>query len=303
MQELFVRHTTIYRYALPVALGPHRLMLRPRDGHDLRLLRASLKIDPQPNIRYVFDVFSNSVAIATFTGKADTLSIHSELTIQRYPLAEVAVEIEDYARNLPFSYIRREHPDLGRTLEPHYPDRARIVGEWARRWIDNKDLRGGTRAFLENLTRGIRDELRYVERAEQGVQSPVETLHKQSGTCRDFAVLMMEAVRSFGLAARFVSGYLYDPVLDGGQSGIVGAGATHAWVQVYLPGAGWVEFDPTNGSYGGHNLIPVCVAREADQAIPISGSWSGPPDAFRGMEVRVEVRSSVTATLANGCSA
>lgn len=291
MQQLTVQHITTYRYARPVTFGPHRLMLRPRDGHDLRLLSASLSITPAAELRYIFDVFSNSVAIATFATPASELTVHSSLVIDRYPMPEPTFEVEPYARNLPFSYNRSEQPDLGRTVQPHYADRNRILTEWSGRWIDNKDARGGTRAFLENLTFGIRNELAYSERYEPGVQSPAETLRKKSGTCRDFALLMMEAARGFGLAARFVSGYLYDPQLDGGTETVTGAGATHAWVQIYLPGAGWVEFDPTNGSYGGQNLIPVCVAREPEQAMPVSGSFSGASQDFLALEVSVEVSS------------
>jgi transglutaminase-like putative cysteine protease len=136
----------------------------------------------------------------------------------------------------------------------------------------------------------------YAERHEPGVQSPLETLNLGSGTCRDYALFMMEAVRSVGLAARFVSGYLYDPALDGGASDITGAGSTHAWVQVYLPGAGWVEFDPTNGSQGGFNLVPIAVAREPEQAVPVSGSFTGDASDFLGMNVEVSVHSQQMAS-------
>lgn len=297
MQRLSVHHTTTYTYKKPVYFEPHRLMLRPRDGHDLRVQSATLKIEPAADVHYIFDVFSNSVAIATFSEPSETLTITSDLVIDRYPMPDIAIDVEPYARNLPFSYPRNELPDLGQTLKCHYSDPGRNLIEWARRWIDNDNSRGGTRAFLETLTLGINKELDYSERPEPGVQSPLETLRIGSGTCRDFAVLMMEAVRSLGLAARFVSGYLHDPSVDEGvqdgsnASPILGAGATHAWVQVYLPGAGWVEFDPTNGIYGGQYLIPVSVAREPDQAIPVSGNYRGAPDDFSAMEVNVMVRT------------
>ena len=143
--------------------------------------------------------------------------------------------------------------------------------------------------LLTTLTREIKQRLRYVARANEGTQTPEETLAKGGGTCRDYALLMMEAVRSLGFAARFVSGYLYDPALDGGPSGTQGAGATHAWVQVYLPGAGWAEFDPTNGIVGGRNLIRVGVARDPKQAIPLAGTFIGAPDDYLGLEVEVQV--------------
>ena len=292
MQRLHVHHTTIYHYNKPVYLEPHRLMLRPRDGHDLRLQSATLNMDPPADLRYIFDVFGNSVAIATFSGLTEKLVITSDLVIDRFPANQLAIDVEPYAQRLPFSYPREELPDLGVTLQPHYPDPDRIIVEWARKWIDNNNPRGGTRGYLENLTLGINREFDYVERPEPGVQPPLDTLVKRSGSCRDYAVLMMEAVRSLGLAARFVSGYLYDPSADGAASSVLGAGATHAWVQVYLPGAGWIEFDPTNGIYGGQNLIPVCVARQPDQAVPVSGTYRGAPEDFSAMQVSVEVRAA-----------
>jgi transglutaminase-like putative cysteine protease len=257
----------------------------------MRLLDATLSIEPRAELRWLHDVFGNSVAVATFHVLADRLAIESQIVIDRYPLLDTRFSIEPYARKLPFSYPASEIPDLGRTIERHYSDPGRLVTEWTRRLLDRPEIGTDTEEFLRALTRAIRVEFQYEERHDPGVQTPVETLEKRSGSCRDFATFMMEAVRSVGLAARFVSGYLYDPALDGGESDISGAGATHAWVQVYLPGAGWIEFDPTNGSAGGHNLIPIAVAREAIQAVPISGTFNGEPGTFIGMKVEVTVRS------------
>jgi transglutaminase-like putative cysteine protease len=290
VQKLTVDHKTLYRYTRPVALGEHRLMVRPRDSHDLRLLSATIAIQPQPRLRWLHDVFGNSVAIAEFDQMSNELSIHSSIVIERYPAPDTKFSIEPYAKVLPFSYPSSEIPDLGRTLERHYPDPERLVSEWARKFLNAGAGGTGTEEFLLSITSAIRQEFEYRERHILGVQTPVETITKQSGTCRDFALLMMEAVRSVGLAARFVSGYLYDPAIDGTQSSITGAGSTHAWVQVYLPGAGWLEFDPTNGSTGGHNLVPIAVGREPEQAIPISGTYVGSPSDFIEMIVDVRVR-------------
>jgi transglutaminase-like putative cysteine protease len=291
LQRLVVKHVTNYSYRAPVRFGEHRLMMRPRDSHDMRLLDATLLVEPQAELRWLHDVFGNSVAVATFHELADRLGVESLIMINRYPLLDTPFSIEPYARKLPFSYPASEIPDLGRTIERHYSDPDRLVTEWTRRLLDRPKIGTDTEEFLRALTRAIRVEFQYEERHDPGVQTPVETLEKRSGSCRDFAIFMMEAVRSVGLATRFVSGYLYDPALDGGESDISGAGATHAWVQVYLPGAGWVEFDPTNGSAGGHNLIPIAVAREASQAVPISGTFDGEPEDFVGMKVEVTVRS------------
>lgn len=291
MQRLNVYHKTTYRYRRPVGFGAHRLMVRPRDSHDLRLLNIQISTAPFAQLRWMHDVFGNSVAIAEFQEQSDTLEIIADIEIDRHFDADTRFPIEPYAQLIPFSYPSSEIPDLGRTIERHYSDPDRIVTEWTRQFLTTEEGINSTDAFLLSITKGIKGSLRYEVRHEPGVQSPVETLQRGTGSCRDFAVLMMEAVRSVGLAARFVSGYLYDPTIDGMDSETVGSGATHAWVQTYLPGAGWLEFDPTNGSYGGANLIPVAVGREPGQAIPISGSYGGDNDDFLEMAVDVSVRS------------
>lgn len=291
VQRLTVNHRTTYRYKRPVTFGEHRLMFRPRDSHDLRLLDAVLKITPRANVHWLHDVFNNSVAVAKFQEPADILDLESVIVVDRYPLITPQFPIEPFARTIPFSYPAREVPDLGRTLERHYSDPERKITDWTRRFLNQNHGTTDTETFLLAVTRAIREEFQYQTRHEPGVQSPVETLEKGAGTCRDYALFMMEAVRSVGLAARFVSGYLYDASLDGKPSDVSGAGSTHAWVQVYLPGAGWVEFDPTNGSHGTHNLVPIAVAREPEQAIPISGTFDGEPDDFLKMSVSVTVRA------------
>ena len=291
MQRLRVTHTTAYSYGEPVEFGDHRLMLRPRDSHDLRLLDATLSIEPAADVRWLFDVFGNSIAIASFKEAASLLRISSEIVIDRYPDLGATFVVEEYARKLPFSYPASEVPDLGRTIERHYRDPERLITEWTRDLLEDQEVAGQTEAFLRAMTQAIKEQFNYVERHEPGVQSPVETLEKGSGSCRDYAVFMMEAVRSVGLATRFVSGYLYDPAVDGAEADVTGAGATHAWVQVYLPGAGWIEFDPTNGGTGGRNLVPIAVAREPEQATPISGTFSGDAESFIELDVDVSVRS------------
>ena len=291
MTRLLVRHVTFYRYSRPVGFGEHRLMFRPRDSHDLRLIRTALTIEPAAEIRWLHDVFSNSIAIASFRDQAAELRFDSEIEIEHYGVTDPDFPLEPYARSYPFSYSSEEIPDLGRTIERHYPDPERRVDAWAKAFV--QDGGGGleTGALLGSMTRAIKDQFAYRQRFAIGAQSPVETLEQASGTCRDLALFMMEAVRSLGLAARFVSGYLYDPALDGGAAApeLLGLGATHAWVQVYLPGAGWVEFDPTNGLVGGANLIRVGVTRDPSQAIPLQGSYIGVPEDFIDMQVDVKV--------------
>jgi transglutaminase-like putative cysteine protease len=290
MKRLTVRHLTTYRYARPVAFGPHRLMLRPRDSHDLRLVRTELTLSPLARMRWLHDVFGNSVAIADFTGKANELVIASVLHLERYAPERPVFELEDDAKTYPFVYSSEDRADLGRMLERHTPDPNGVIDEWARGFVMSKQT--DTLALLADINIGIKSQLTYNTRDEEGTQTPFDTIERGSGTCRDYAFLMMEAVRSLGFGARFVTGYLYDPKLDtGGDDGTLGAGATHAWCEIYLPGAGWVEYDPTNAIIGGEALIRVAVTRDPSQASPISGSYDGELNDYLGMNVEVTVTS------------
>jgi transglutaminase-like putative cysteine protease len=288
MALLTVRHVTTYRYTKPVVLGEHRMMLRPRDSHDLRILSTRLAIAPQPvAVRWLHDVFENSVAVATFDKPGSELKIESEIEIEHFESSEPDCPIEEYATTYPFSYSANDAPDLTRSTERHYPDPTHQVDTWAKSFL-NPNGPTKTLAMLEAMTGFVnRDGFTYASREAEGVQNPVETLEQRSGSCRDFALLMIEAARSLGLAARFVSGYLYVPSADGPTN--VGGNATHAWVQIYLPGAGWIEFDPTNGIVGNRDLIRVAVVRDPAQAVPVSGIWTGAPADFQGMTVEVSV--------------
>jgi transglutaminase-like putative cysteine protease len=283
MSFLTVSHRTVYRYRNPVVLGEHRMLFRPRESHDLRLVRSHLRITPQPaQLRWLHDLFDNSVAVATFEGPTKELLFESKATLEHFDSTQPEYPLEDEARNYPFSYSDEDFPNLARALAPSY-DNA-VVSEWVLRFLDPSDSTP-TMAVLAKLTRGIQEELKYTRRVEKGVQSPAETLQLHRGSCRDFAVLMMEAVRSLGIAARFVSGYIFTP----DHAGLAGGGATHAWMQAYLPGAGWIDFDPTNSIIGNRNLIRVAVAWSPDNVLPLWGTYSGPPGSFIEMDVEVRV--------------
>jgi transglutaminase-like putative cysteine protease len=285
MKLLTVRHATTYRYDGPVSFGQHRLMLRPRDSHDLRIVEASLTLSPPGRIRWMHDVFHNSVALVDFAEPASELSIASTLVMERWALARPDFPIAPEAEMYPFVYSANDRSDLGRLVERHYPDPRNIVEDWARHFV--LETPTNTYNLLATLNAGIHGSFEYRAREEEGTQAPDETIEKKSGTCRDYALLFIEAARSLGFGARFVSGYLYDPALDGGDA-MQGAGATHAWAEIYLPGAGWVEYDPTNGLIAGENLIRVAVTRDPAQAIPIAGTFAGQAK-YLGMEVEVTV--------------
>jgi transglutaminase-like putative cysteine protease len=296
MPVLTIRHVTTYHYRQPVALGEHRMMFRPREGHDQRLLEARLEITPKPaDIRWLHDVFGNNVAVARFAGRSRELRFESTVRLDHHPMHALGFRLEEHAETYPFSYSVEDVPDLSRSIERHYADPDREVDRWARQFL-HRGGPTGTLELLTTMTHAVKRGFAYLARTEKGIQEPTRTLKLGSGTCRDFAVLMMEAVRSLGLAARFVSGYIYIP----GQGGRhVGGGSTHAWLRVYLPGAGWVEFDPTNGIVGNRDLIRVAVARDPAQAVPLSGTWTGFPSDSLGMAVEVSVTSADEA----GCGA
>jgi transglutaminase-like putative cysteine protease len=287
MPLLTIHHKTLYRYTHPVAFGEHRIMLRPRDSHDLRVLSSRLEIVPEPaSLRWIHDVFGNSVAIATFDQRADTLSFTSTTTVEHNPAEAFALTPDDAAYFYPFPYDDEEFPDLTQFITPQYGDPNGELSAWARQFLD---VEGPTPTFdiLSGMTHGIRESFTYRRRHEQGTQHPLDTLQTRSGSCRDYALFMIEVLRRLGIAARFVSGYLF--VHGEREQGYVGGGSTHAWVQVYLPSAGWIEFDPTNGIIGNRDLVHVAMARDPRQAIPLHGTYLGSADAFAGMEVNINV--------------
>ena len=291
MPLLTIHHKTVYRYTHPVAFGEHRIMLRPLPGHDLRICASQLEIEPKPmQLRWIHDVFGNTVAIATFDERSDELSFTATATVEHSPAEEFALTPDDPAYFYPFRYDDEEYPDLLQFVTPQYGDPDGELSAWARQFLD-AEAPTPTFRILSGMTHGIREAFTYRKRHERGTQHPLDTLQTRSGSCRDYALFMIEALRRLGIAARFVSGYIFVPDDGDGHFGgsHVGGGSTHAWVQVYLPSAGWIEFDPTNGIVGTRDLIRVAVARDPRQAIPLHGTYLGSPDAFAEMEVNIAV--------------
>ncbi len=292
MTVLNVRHVTTYRYRQPVSFGEHRMMFRPRDSYDLKLLEARVDITPEPSsMRWLLDAHGNCVTIAQFDGAADTLRFESNIWLDHTPFNAPEFQIEDYAKTYPFAYSAEEMPDLAPLIGQNYPDPDQSVHRWVRRFL-RKGRPTDTGTLLMTLTHAFKESFAYERRKEPGTREPALTLKLGRGSCRDLALLMIEAVRSLGLAARFVSGYLYVPSRDG--PGHRGGGSTHAWCQIYLPGAGWVEFDPTNAIIGNRDLIRVAVARDPSQAIPLAGTYIGAAEDCLGMTVEVGVRTAPT---------
>lgn len=272
MQRYRIVHRTYYNYSADVTLGPQRLLLRPREDHDLRIESFLLKSVPEAKILWHRDVEGNSVATATFGERTRQLYVESEVVIQQYNDAPLDFIVADYAVEYPFSY----RSDAMFLLSPYMllPDQKsrEILNGWIGGvWQAGEAIQ--TYSLLQRLAAHIYRTFTYTVREEPGVQSAVQTLMLGSGSCRDFASLFMEAVKCLGLAARFVSGYLHDPLVSGQ------IGSTHAWAEVYIPGAGWIGFDPTIGDIVGTDHIPVAVARVPESVPPIAGSFSGMADS------------------------
>ncbi|MBN4098377.1 MULTISPECIES: transglutaminase family protein [Methylobacterium] len=284
MVDLRIHHRTTYRYSQPVGLGPHRLMLRPRETRDLRLLSSDVRVTPDATLTWAYDVAGNAVATASFATSSDSLVIdsrvHIALSASAYPVFDIAAT----AIAFPFRYADDEWTDLGALTMRQYPDGGRLQS-WAQGFVAGCPT--DTLSLLKDINAGVGSGITYHAREDAGTQTPDQTLSSGQGSCRDLATLFVEAVRSLGFGARIVSGYLHDPTRS--LLGSADAGSTHAWAEVYLPGAGWVTFDPTNRGVGGANLMPVAVARDIRQAMPVTGSFIGPADAFRDMAVSVAV--------------
>ncbi len=291
MPKLTIKHITTYQYRHPVSFGEHFMMLRPRDSHDQRLINAKLVITPKPkDLRRTHDAFDNHVYVARFARRAKQLRFASTIRLDHSHTDIHDLTIEQFAQSYPFIYGAQEMPDLVRFVERQSFDPECHVERWARTFL-RKDEPTDTRELLIKLTHRIKQAFTHVRRYEKGIQTPLQTLELGSGSCRDLAVLMIDAVRSLGMAARFVSGYLYIP--DDDKEGHVGGGNTHAWAQVYLPGPGWVDFDPSNGIVGNRDLVRVAVVRDPHQATPLYGTWTGIRSDFLGMNVEVAITSDV----------
>ncbi len=287
MTVLTITHKTDYRYSEAISLGPHRMMLRPRETPELRLLSFDLSVQPEATVNWAHDVSGNTIATANFSGLTDALSVESrmmvDLTAPAWPIFDIAA----HAQNYPFLYSDEDWIDLGALARPQYLDVAGRLSNWVEGFVMQRPT--DTLSLLQDVSNGVSSQISYQSREVEGTQGPLETLDRAWGSCRDLAVLFAEAVRTLGFGARIVSGYMFDPT--SGLIGSAGAGSTHAWVDVFVPGAGWISFDPTNRSMGSGNLIPVAAARHITQVAPVVGSFHGAAgvSVTMGVEVKVDV--------------
>jgi transglutaminase-like putative cysteine protease len=271
---------TEYVFSTEVALNPHRLLLRPREGHDVRIEASKLDITPAYTIKWQRDVFDNSLAVVNFLARTNKLIIASEVIIQHYGQAPFDFLLEDYAVRFPFKYSENEQDDLFAFQQSIFVEDRQAVNNW----LQQLGLTGlETFALLVKLNQSINSQFQYRTREEAGVQPPAKTLSQRGGSCRDYATLFIEACRYLGLASRFVSGYLHAPATEAGNA------TTHAWAEVYLPGTGWKGFDPTSGVVTGSQHIAVAVARDSETVPPVSGSFVGLGAVTTTMKINVQV--------------
>lgn len=280
MKRIRITHKTEYYYRAPVTFGPHRALLRPREGHDLHIASSRLDVEPRANVSWFRDIYGNSIAILTFSEPGRKLGLFSEVDVDLYDDLSIDCLIDPNASSYPFQYAATEQVELIPYRLPSYPHDGPALQQWLLDLYRPGQV-SSTADLLNQLNTRIFETFQYRHREEPGVQLPCETLNLGTGSCRDYAVFMMEAARHWGFGARFVTGYI--------QMGEGQHGATHAWTEIYLPGAGWRGFDPTNNKLAGSEHVSVAVAREQDKASPLSGFWEGPSDAFERMEVSVQV--------------
>jgi transglutaminase-like putative cysteine protease len=284
-----IEHATTYRYANPVTFSTHHAMFLPRPAARGQLVNWSVRTTLPSKVHWVSDPLGNNVAVIEFSDSGKELTFTFQFRLMHFGAKRIEeFSLEPRAEDVPVQYTPDEWTDLVVHIRPHAEDPDGSVAAWAKSFA--ADNRGRTTDVLRRMLDVFRDSFSYNAREAEGTQSPGETLRSKSGTCRDYAWLMIEALRRLGFASRFVSGYIYDSALDGGEAGMLGSGATHAWVQVFLPGAGWTHYDPTNRINAGFDLIPVAVARHPGQAVPLAGSWFGDAQDFLGMSVNVAVR-------------
>ena len=287
---LRIRHRTRYAYAFPVTFEPHRLVLRPREGHDLRVENHSLVIWPEARRVWTRDIFGNSVMHAHFPpAPANELVIESDVIVRRFLSRQAPAGTSQSSCPDPFDYDPLEHNIVTGYLTTVCPEETAEV----RNWVSTLPLLSGfasAEAFATELAKIIHESFEYRSREEKGVQTPASTLSLRSGSCRDLANLMMEALRHLGIAARFASGYLDCPATRAAK------GSSHAWTEAYFPHLGWRGFDPTTGKPSDHRHIVVGTSHHARGVMPVSGRFFGATNAFQSLTVGVEFSTPTAST-------
>jgi len=281
MNRIRIFHLTEYTFSQDVSFSKHTLLLRPREGHDIRIESSVLNVEPAYRVKWYRDIYGNSVGNLTILKKSNRLRIESEVVIQHYTTQPLDFLVDERAVTYPFPFEPDERLDLLPYRTHTWPNDTKLLKQWVTRfWQPGSSIE--TYVLLDQMSKTIVREFTYHMREEPGVQNPAQTLETQAGSCRDFAALFIEASRYLGLAARFVSGYLHNP--GSGQHG-----STHAWSEVYLPGAGWIGFDNTSGLVTGAAHIATAVHRHPESVPPVSGGFIGSAGITSRLAVDVSV--------------
>ncbi len=281
MKQIRIHHLTEYLFSEQVALTDHTLLLRPREGHDIRIASSRLEVQPGHSVKWYRDIYGNSVGILHLHEPTVQLRIESEVVIEHYQDRPLDFIVDDRAVTYPFPFEAEERLDLLCYRTHTWPNETKALKTWVLRfWRPGQSIE--TFVLLDRMNQAIATDFVYGMREEPGVQKPAQTLALGSGSCRDFAAFFIEACRYLGLPARFVSGYLLNPGADQ-------HGSTHAWSEVYLPGAGWVGFDNTSGQVTGASHIATAVHRHPESIPPVTGSFIGSPDVISQLRVTVDV--------------
>lgn len=280
--KLRIRHETVYSYHRRVRFGQHRLVIRPREGHDLRVESMELTSSPAADVTWTRDVFGNSIATLNFMRSAKELRIVSDVLVTRTPPYQHRKH-DTTPTPWPPIYDPLEIAVVAAYQQLSYPADAGAVAKWLKLHCVKRPR--DVEAVVRQLNTCIHEHIRYVRREEKGVLSPSETIKRGVGSCRDFATLLLDAARSLSIAARFASGYLECSAAEAGYA------STHAWVEIYLPGHGWRGYDPTLGTATTPNHVATGLSNHPRGVMPVTGSFYGPVAAFREMTVAVQLKT------------
>jgi len=278
---LRIIHRTHYRYVRPVLFEPHRLVIRPREGHDLRVEELHLRIEPKAEVNWAWDVFGNSIATVYFHEPSAELKFELDVVVRRYfPVGDPPAK-QRSSSPYPLDYDLMEQAILRGYLTPVFEAETGAMNDWLGQLRSPSEFES-TEAFALDLAGVIHRRIQYERREQKGVQSPEATLAVRSGSCRDVATLMMETLRHLGVATRFASGYLDCSATRAAR------GSTHAWCEVYFPHLGWRGYDPTTGRRCEYQHIVTGTSHHPRGVMPVSGRYFGPAGAFKSLQVTVE---------------
>lgn len=269
---LRIVHRTHYQYAEPVSFQTHRLVIRPREGHDLRVESLDLIITPAADVVWARDIFGNSIAHVHFRERGSELRFEVDVVVRRFFDPEAPPHAAQSPNPYPLEYDTLEHGIVVGYLTPVYVEETADLKNWIGTLPNPGDF-PSAEAFVVRLAELIHERIRYERREQKGVQTPATTLSLGSGSCRDVATLMMETLRHLGIAARFASGYLDC------QATRAARGSTHAWTEVYFPELGWrCDF----------RHIVTGTSHHPRGVMPVSGKYFGATGAFLSLAVGVE---------------